>query len=367
MNKIKTILATFKSAVKDTCVKFVKLIKLDVIGRTIKYALIKLGHYIYIGLKKFCYLTRLNILWAKIKVVYDKLAQKDGFIAFLLLWPYVLLFSTFIALPVAIAIGLSMFNFDAVQTPTWAGFQNYIMMFTQDSVFTKYVIPNTFKYALIVGPGGYILSFLLAWMLTQIQAKARTVLALALYMPSMVGGVFISVVWRTLFSGDEAGYINNFLLSSGFIDKPIQFLQSPQYLMNIMIIVTLWSSMGIGFLAMISGILNINSEIYEAAYIDGIRNRFQEIIYVTVPSMKPQMLFGAVMAIVNAFSSGWIGVALSGSNPTPDNAGQLIINHIEDYGFQRYEMGYAAALSVFLLILIWLFSKLAYKIFGEKD
>ena len=183
-------------------------------------------------------------------------------------------------------------------------------------------------------------------MLTQIQAKARTVLALALYTPSMVGGLFISVVWRTLFSGDEAGYINHFLLTNGMIENRFNFTISRTfnehhdscYLMEFN---------GIGFLAMISGILNINSEIYEAAYIDGIRNRFQEIIYVTIPSMKPQMLFGAVMAIVNAFSSGYIGVALSGSNPTPDNSGQLIINHIEDFGLQRYEMGYAAALSFY--------------------
>jgi multiple sugar transport system permease protein len=371
MNKIKQILSNFFASIGNQIKKGFKFLihvtKLDVAFKFIKEK-IKIGlQFIGKYLAKFACLIKLDIVWNKIKAIYERLSQHDWFIATLLLWPYVLLFSIFIALPVAIAIGLSMFHFDAVQTPTWAGFQNYIMIFTSDSVFAKNVLPNTLKYALLVGPGGYILSFFLAWMLTQIQAKARTVLALALYTPSMVGGLFISVVWRTLFSGDEAGYINHFLLTNGMIEKPIQFLQSPEHLMNIMIVVTLWSSMGIGFLAMISGILNINSEIYEAAYIDGIRNRFQEIIYVTIPSMKPQMLFGAVMAIVNAFSSGYIGVALSGSNPTPDNSGQLIINHIEDFGLQRYEMGYAAALSVLLLVIIWLFSKIAYKIFGEKD
>lgn len=371
MNRIKLAIVNFFSflglQIKKGFSFIIRITRLNIVFSYIKKGLIFVFAFIHKYLTKFAHLIKLDVAWNKVKKVYDKLAQKEWFVATLLLWPYVVLFSIFIALPVAIAIGLSMFNFDAVQTPTWAGFQNYIMIFTSDSVFSKYVLPNTFKYALLVGPGGYILSFFLAWMLTQIQSKARTVLALALYTPSMVGGLFISVIWRTLFSGDEAGNINHFLLTNGIIEKPIQFLQSPEHLMNIMIIVTLWSSMGIGFLAMISGILNINSEIYEAAYIDGIRNRFQEIIYVTIPSMKPQMLFGAVMAIVNAFSSGYIGVALSGSNPTPDNAGQLIINHIEDFGMQRYEMGYAAALSVLLLIIIWLFSKVAYKIFGEKD
>ena len=150
-------------------------------------------------------------------------------------------------------------------------------------------------------------------------------------------------------------------------DKPIQWLQSPEYLMPIMVIVTLWASMGIGFLAMLGGVLNIDPELYEAGYIDGIKNRFQEVIYITIPSMRPQMLFGAVMAIVGTFSAGAIGVDLSGANPTPQYSGQLMANHIEDYGFLRYDMGYAAALSVILLLMILVFSKVANKLFGDKD
>lgn len=151
------------------------------------------------------------------------------------------------------------------------------------------------------------------------------------------------------------------------ISEPIVWLQSDKYLLPIMIIVTLWSSMGVGFLAILSGILNVNEELYEAAYIDGIRNRFQEIIYITIPAAKPQMLFGAVMAIVNTFQSSGVGVALSGSNPTPNYAGQLIVTHIEDFGFIRYEMGYAAAISVVLLVGIRLMSVGVDKVLGTKD
>ena len=174
-------------------------------------------------------------------------------------------------------------------------------------------------------------------------------------------------VWVAIFSGDANGYLNAFLLNNGFISEAIQWLQSEQYLMPIMIVVTIWGSMGIGFLAMLSGILNIDSELYEAAYVDGLKNRFQEIIYVTVPSMKPQLLFGAVMAVVSTFQAGAIGVQLSGSNPTPNYAGSLIVNHIEDYGYIRYEMGYASAISVVLLIFIYLISKIVRKILASKD
>lgn len=307
---------------------------------------------------------------SKLTLARKRLSQgtfKDGLSTFFLLLPYALLFSLFIAVPVALAITIGLTNFNVIEFPEYKGVMNFITIFTQDSVFLQYVLPNTLKYALIVGPGGYILSFVLAWMLAQIQHIPRTILALAIYAPSMVGGIFISVVWRTLFSGDQFGYINATLMNLGLFDRPVQFLQSPDYLMPIMIIVSLWSSMGIGFLAMVAGILNGNEELYEAAYIDGIKNKFQEVIYITIPSMKPQMLFGAVMAIVQTFNTGYIGVALSGANPTPQNSGQLIINHIEDYGFIRYEMGYAAALSVILLLIIWAFSKIAYALFAEKN
>jgi multiple sugar transport system permease protein len=298
------------------------------------------------------------------------LLRSDKASTWFLLLPYVILFSLFIVIPVLVAIGLSFTYFNVIESPVLAelyGWGNYIMILTQDSVFLRYVLPNTLKYAIITGPGGYALSFLMAWMLSQIQAVPRKFIALALYMPSMLGGVLVTVIFRTLFSGDSSGYINAILLDWGWIDVPIDFLQSGNYLMQIMIFVTLWSSMGIGFLSMLAGILNINRELYEAAYIDGIKNRMQEIFYITIPSMKPQMLFGAVMAIVGAFNAGGIGVALSGSNPTPQYSGQLIVNHIDDYGFIRYEMGYAAALSVLLLLIIMLFSRVVYRLLGERD
>lgn len=285
----------------------------------------------------------------------------------LFLAPYYLMFFIFIIVPVIIAIWLSFTDFNVIEFPTFVGLRNYVNLLTQDATFMRYVLPNTLFFALIVGPGGYFLAFLMAWVLAQIPKKPRTVLALALFSPSMTAGVAMSVLWRVIFSGDSSGHINAMLLSLGMIREPIQFLQNPEYLMSIMILVTLWSSMGVGFLAMLSGILNINPEMYEAAYIDGLKNRFQEIFYVTIPSMRPQMLFGAVMAIVATFQAGAIGVELSGANPTPQYAGQLMVNHIEDFGFTRFEMGYAAAISVVLLLVVYGFSKVVNKLFMDKD
>ena len=280
--------------------------------------------------------------------------------------PFVILFILFIIIPVIIAIALSFTDFNSIEKPNFVGLENYINILTNDNTFTEFAIPNTIVYSVIVGVGGYLLSFFLAWSLAQIPKGPRTVMAIILYLPSMTAGIMLSTVWQVFFAGDKVGYLNALLLKLDVIQSPITWLSDSRYLMMIMIIVSLWSSMGIGFLSMLAGILNVNKELYEAAHIDGVRNRIQEIIYITIPAIKPHLMFGAIMAIVNAFQNGSIGVQLSGANPTPGYAGQLIVTHAEEYAFVRYEMGYSAALSVILLIIVWGVSQLSKKLFAEK-
>ncbi len=297
-----------------------------------------------------------------INKVLDRMNRPAWFIV-----PYWFFFALFIVVPVIAAIGLSFTFFNSIQTPEWIGIRNFIELITLDTVFMRYVLPNTLRFAFIVGPVGYFLSFIVAWMLSHLPKIPRTILAIIFYSPSLTAGIAMAAMWRIIFSGDAQGYLNAILLDWGLIIEPIQFLQSPDMLMTIMIVVSLWSSIGVGFLAMLAGILNVDRTLYEAAYIDGIKNWFQEIIYVTIPAMKPQMIFGAVMAVVGTFQAGAIGVALSGTNPTPNYAGQLIVNHIEDFGFLRYLMGYAAAVSVVLLLMVYGISKLTWKLLGEVD
>ncbi len=287
---------------------------------------------------------------------------------FFLQLPFLALFFTFILLPVVVAFSLSFTDFNSIQTPRFIGLDNYVNLFTKDTVFMRYALPNTLSFALVVGVMGYILSFLMAWSLAQVTKGWRTVLAVILYSPSLTGSAMMGAVWRVVFSEDKVGYLNAFLLKQGLIQSPVNWLTNPQTLMMVMVLVSLWSSMGIGFLAMLAGILNVNRELYEAAYIDGVINRWQEILYITVPAAAPQMLFGAVMAVVGTFQSGSIGVVLSGGqNPTPGYAGQLLVTHIEDYGFLRYEMGYAAAVSVVLLLMIYGISRLTNRLFAGED
>lgn len=285
----------------------------------------------------------------------------------ILLGPYIAFFTFFILIPVAVAMLLSFTYFNSVEMPRFNGIANYIYMVTQDDIFVRHVLPNTLIFAIVVGPLGYVLQYLLAWELAHIQRLPRTILALIFYSPSMTGGVTMAVIWKVVFSGDQYGYLNSLLMRFGMLQKPVQWLTDPKYLMVIMLIVSVWGSMGVGFLSMLSGILNVDPQLYEAGYVDGVSSRFQEIVYITIPAMRPQMLFGAVMSIVSAFSAGQIGVDLSGANPTPQYAGQTMISHISDYGFLQYNMGYASALSVVLMLIMFLSSQIADYMFSTDD
>ncbi|MFC3789721.1 carbohydrate ABC transporter permease [Paenibacillus sp. GCM10012307] len=288
-------------------------------------------------------------------------------VSYLFLAPFLICFLLFIVIPVIMAGLLGFTSYDGFGVPRFVGLENYIVMFTQDIIFLTKAIPNTFLFALIVGPGGYILSFLFAWLIHQLPIKIRDYYTLAFYAPSMAGGVALSVVWIAAFSGDRVGYVNNFLLDMGWIDSPIIWLQDKKYLLNIMIIVSLWTSFSVGFLSMLAGLQTVNRELYEAGRIDGISSRLQEVFYITLPSMRPQMLFSAVMAIVGTLKAGGISTQLTGMAITPSYAGHLVINHIDDYAFIRFELGYASAVSVILLIISFFAMRFAYRLFGSKE
>lgn len=299
------------------------------------------------------------------KVKINKFLQNVGDSPFLFVTPYAMLFGLLILLPIIVAALLSFTYFNTVEIPRFVGFQNYIDLIMGDSVFLQNALMNTILYGVIVGPLGYILSFILAWLISQVPHRMRTIYTVIIYSPSITGAVMMGTVWRVLFSGDETGYLNYWLINLNIIKEPIQFLQDPTILFVVMIFIGIWSSMGVGFLAMLGGLLNIDRSLYEAGAIDGIKNRWQEIFYITIPSMKPQMLFGAVMSIVGTFNTAGMAASLSGGTPPPQYAGWLVVDHAQDFGFVRYELGYASAITVVLLLIVTLFNKISYKLFSE--
>ena len=277
--------------------------------------------------------------------------MKESTIYYLIMAPFMILFFTFGILPILASMVLSLFDYDMVSTPIFIGFDNYIRMFTQDQAFFN-VVGTTLKFAILVGPGGYLLAFVLAWMINEFPRPIRVFLTFVFYVPSLVGNALY--IWQVMFSGDSYAYINNLLISFGFITEPIQWFQSTEYNFTLIVIIQLWMSMGMSFLANIAGLQNVNTELYEAGAIDGIRTRWHELWYITMPSMKTILLFSAVMQIQTAFSMGALQQTLVGY-PSVNNSVDTLVLLIGDVGTARYEMGYAAALSVFLFIVIIIF------------
>ena len=267
--------------------------------------------------------------------------------------PYAILFCTFLILPIATSIYYSFTYYNILEAPRFIGLQNYINLILQDEVFLT-AVKNTFVIAVITGPIGYILSFLFAWFINELPRWLRTVAVVVFYAPSIAGNAFY--IFSNIFRGDAYGYLNSFLLQFGLIDAPILWLLNPDYILPVVIVVILWMSMGTGFLSFVAGLQSVDRSMYEAGYVDGIRNRWQELYYITLPSMKPMLLFGAVMTITTAFNVCDVPRALAGY-PSTDYAARTIVTHLFDYGFSRFEMGYASAIATVLFVVMILCNK----------
>lgn len=275
----------------------------------------------------------------------------DSAVCYLLLFPFMGFFFLFNILPVLSSIVLSFFDYDMVSTPIFCGLDNYLRMLVSDSLFWK-TLGNTLRFSIIAGPVGFLLSFVLAWMINEFSRGVRVVLTFGFYAPALVGNALL--IWQIIFSGDSYAYLNNFLISFGFITEPIQWFQNTAYNMTIILIIQLWMSMGTSFLANIAGLQNVSTELYEAGAIDGIRTRWHELWYITLPSMKSIILFSAVMQIQSVFSVSTLVTSLVGY-PSVGNSVDMLVSYIADVGTTRYEMGYAATLSVFLVLLVLTF------------
>ena len=268
--------------------------------------------------------------------------------AYLLMAPFMIIFFTFTVLPVLMTIVLSFTEYNILQEPTFVGWQNYRELFVNDDEF-GIALRNTVVFALITGPIGYFLSFFAAWIINEFKPLIRGILTFIFYIPTISGTVY--TFWGIIFSSDMYGFANSFLLKLGIIDNPIEWFSTNVYILPLIIIVQLWMSMGSGFLVMRAGTAAVDRQYYEAAAIDGVRNRFQEVIYVTIPMMAPHLMTAAVLQITGMFANVGASVALAGF-PSTNYAGHLIMTHLMDYSSYRVERGYASAISVVLFILM---------------
>lgn len=273
-----------------------------------------------------------------------------------MLAPFMILFIVFTIVPVVMSLPMGFTDFNMVQTPKFVGLSNYIDLFLSDKIFIK-SIRVTIVFALVTGPVSYVLCFLLAWLINELPSCLRTVFTLIFYVPSMAN---VFTVWQLIFSGDTYGYLNSILMDIGIINEPVQWLTDSNYVLGVTIVVQMWISLGAGFLALRAGFQNVDRSLYEAGAIEGISSRWQELIYITIPSMGPQLMFAAVIQIVSSFTAGTVAQNLVGF-PSTDYKAHTIMTHAYDYGWVRFEMGYASAICMILFAAMFVTNKLINK------
>lgn len=274
--------------------------------------------------------------------------MKRNYAAYLMCLPFYLVFILFTIGPVILSLFFSFTIFNLIEAPQFVFFENYVRLFVDDDVFLT-AVQNTLIFAAVTGPVSYLLSFLVAWFINELPPRIRSVVTLIFYAPSISGGIY--TVWKVFFDGDSYGYANYILLKLEIITEPIQWFQNAKYVMPLCILVALWTSLGVSFLSFIGGLQTVSKDQFEAGAVDGIRNRWQELWYITLPNMKPQLLFGAIMSITSSFGFGAIVTTLAGF-PSVNYAAHTIMHHLEDYGGQRFEVGYASAIATILFFIM---------------
>lgn len=274
--------------------------------------------------------------------------MKRNWVAYVMIAPFCIVFTLFTVAPVVVSLLISFTDFNLMQIPNIVWLDNYIRLFLDDDLFLT-AIKNTFIFAVIVGPASYLMSLMVAWFINELSPKIRAIVTLIFYAPSISGQVYL--IWGTLFSSDSYGWVNATLLDLNLISEEIAWFENASYIMPLCIVVALWTSLGTSFLSFIAGLQGIDRSMYEAGAVDGIRNRWQELWYITLPSMKPQLMFGAVMAITSSFGFGGVVTSLCGF-PSTDYAAWTITHHLDDYGGQRFEVGYSSAIAVVLFAIM---------------
>ncbi len=268
--------------------------------------------------------------------------------AYFMVLPFMFIFVLFTVVPVVASLFLSFTSFNMLEPPKFIFMDNYITLFLDDELFIT-ALKNTLIFAAVTGPVSYLLSFVVAWFINELPPKIRAIVTLVFYAPSIAGNAYL--IWTTLFSSDAYGWANAILIELGIIDTPILWFQNATYVMPLCIIVALWMSLGTAFLSFIAGLQGINKSLYEAGAIDGVKNRWQELWYITLPSMKPQLMFGAILAITGAFGFGPVVTALAG-NPSVDYVAYTLNHHLAEYQGTRWEVGYASAISFIMFLMM---------------
>ena len=278
------------------------------------------------------------------------MTRKFSATPYLFLVPALALIAVFVLYPILAVLYYSFTDYNIINPPVWVGLSNYGKLLG-DPVFWK-ALTHSIIY-LIVTPTIIALSVALAIVVNR-KLKGIHIFRALYYVPAVSGSIAIGIAWRWLF--DRNGFMNSFLISVGAIKEPIQWLADPNLVLPIAMLLTIWAGIGYYAVIFLAGLQNIPEELYDAALIDGCTN-FQKHRYVSIPGLRPQIVFVAVISSLAALKVFDEIYVLTGRTGGILDSGVTVVFYLWKEAFTELaHAGYASAIAIVLLILTLVFS-----------
>ncbi|HET7169739.1 MAG TPA: sugar ABC transporter permease [Candidatus Limnocylindrales bacterium] len=279
---------------------------------------------------------------------------------YLFLVPALVLLAIFVFYPIVAVVWYSFTDYDIVRPPVFVGLDNFARLIDDETFWLA--LTHSLVY-LIVTPILIVLSILLAIVVNR-RLRGIHIYRALYFVPAVSGSIAIGLSWRWLF--DRTGFINSVLQSWGVIDQPIQWLTTPAYVLPIAMLLTIWAGIGYYSVIFLAGLQNIPDELYDAARIDGCTD-LQKHRYVSIPALRPQIVFVAVissLAALKVFDEIYVLTNRSGGIL---DSGTTMVFYLWQQAFQQSNAGYASAIAIVLLAVTLAFSIVNVRLLERGD
>lgn len=278
------------------------------------------------------------------------MTQKFSLTPYLFLAPALLVIAVFVLYPIGAVVYYSFTDYDIVRPPQWIGLANYQKL-VKDATFWL-ALRHSLVY-LIVTPTLICLSILLAIIVNR-DLRGMHIFRALFYLPAVSGSIAVGITWRWLFD-TQGGLLNGVLIWLGLLKEPIQWLSEAALTLPIAMLLTIWMGVGYYMVIFLAGLQNIREELYDAAVIDGCNN-WQKHLYVSLPGLRPQIVFVAVissLAALKVFEEIYVLTLRSGGVL---DSGVTMVFLLWREAFRLSHAGYASAIALALLVVTMAFS-----------
>ncbi len=279
---------------------------------------------------------------------------------YLFIFPVLLLLVMLVVYPLSYGVYISFFDTDLGKNWSFAGFRNYLVIFTQDNFLKNIWV--TFKFAFLVVAGHFVIGILLGLALNQ-KKRGTTVFRTILVLPWLFPDVVIALIFKWL-ANPMYGLFNSFLLEHGLIEKQISWLGSTQWAFAVVVLVCIWKGYPMVLVNVLAALQSVSSDILEAARVDGA-NAVQLLFRIILPAIKPVLATTVILDVVWWFKHYTIVELLTSGGP--NSVTSIVSIGIYKEAFQYFKFGRAAAMAVVVFVICYLISKVFRKVLSDDE